>query len=343
MVQRCIIIRLYYFSLKQVNNGVYYTAVNDIYLYKVPITWISLYFLFTTIFESPVTGSYCFQVDLEIQNRENMISKVRTSTANDYHLASYQSLLNLTIKEIKFLPSAEVQGHVSIDKAQLFLMKPLKPASPTQYKGVFLFSAIGILSPVNNTLEGIALNLWEEQVYRDRKVFCCFLSQGGQIHKTPVARKSMFLNHSLTAVQVFCEAEKKAQLKINTRPVGVTLAYDIDICPMDIGNYATVQYTRPCLLDVCIAICAKIAYGYVNPEMVVEWMEYYKYMGVNHVIVFTFNLTADALTVLKFYEKQDFVEVLPFDFPAKGNSPCSTHLSRMKFPTVINWTSPFPF
>ena len=33
---------------KQVKYGVYYTAVNDIYLYKVPITWISLHFLFTT-------------------------------------------------------------------------------------------------------------------------------------------------------------------------------------------------------------------------------------------------------------------------------------------------------
>ena len=279
---------------------------------------------------------YCFQIDLEIQNRKNTISKVRRSTANDNHLASYQSLLNLTIKEIMFLPSDQAQGHVSIDKVQLFLMEPLKPASPTQYKGVFLFSAIGILSPVNNTLEGIALNLWEEQVYRDRNMFCCFLSQGGQIHKIPVARKSMFLNYSLTAVQVFCETEKNAQLKINTRPVGVTLTYDIDNCPMDISNYATVQYTRPCLLEVCIAICAKIAYGYVNPEMVVEWMEYYKYMGVNHVVVFTFNLTADALTVLQFYEKQDFVEVLPFDFPAKGNSPRLTNLSIMEFPTVIN-------
>ena len=279
--------------------------------------------IFITIFL--VAGSYCLQIDLETQNRKNMISKVRTS--NEYHLASYQSLLNLMIKEIKFLPSNEAQGHVSIDKVQLFLKKPLKPASPTQYKGVFLFSAIGILSPVNNTLEGVALNLWEEQVYRDRNLFCCYLSQGGRIHKTPVARKSMFLNHSLTAVQVFCEDEEIAQLKINTRPVGVTLTYDIDICPMDISNYATVQYTRRCLLEVCIAICAKIAYGYVNPEMIVEWMEYHRHMGVNHVVVFTFNLTTDALTVLQFYEEQGFVEVLPFDFPAKGNSPRLTHLS----------------
>ena len=44
IVQRCIIIGLYYFSKKEVSYDVYYTAVNAIYLYKVPITWISLYF-----------------------------------------------------------------------------------------------------------------------------------------------------------------------------------------------------------------------------------------------------------------------------------------------------------
>ena len=52
MFQRCIMIGLYYFPLKQVNNSKCITAVRDSlgYIpYKSPITWISLYFLFTTI------------------------------------------------------------------------------------------------------------------------------------------------------------------------------------------------------------------------------------------------------------------------------------------------------
>ena len=40
------VIELCYFQQKQVNHGVYNTAVNDIYLYKVPIAWISIYFIF---------------------------------------------------------------------------------------------------------------------------------------------------------------------------------------------------------------------------------------------------------------------------------------------------------
>ena len=37
------------FFIETGKYGVYYTAVNNIYMYKVPITRISLYFLFTAI------------------------------------------------------------------------------------------------------------------------------------------------------------------------------------------------------------------------------------------------------------------------------------------------------
>ena len=50
------------FFIEQVNFGVHYTAVNDIYLYKVPITWISLYFFlqrYSCIFESTVPTIVC--------------------------------------------------------------------------------------------------------------------------------------------------------------------------------------------------------------------------------------------------------------------------------------------
>ena len=43
------IIGVSYFFIETGNYGVYYTAVNDLYLYKVPITWIILYFVLTTI------------------------------------------------------------------------------------------------------------------------------------------------------------------------------------------------------------------------------------------------------------------------------------------------------
>ena len=41
--------RIILFFIETSKYGVYYSAVNVIYLYKVPITWISLYFLLTKI------------------------------------------------------------------------------------------------------------------------------------------------------------------------------------------------------------------------------------------------------------------------------------------------------
>ena len=49
MVQRYMIIKLYYFSLKQVNYGVYYTAVNDIHVYRG--SYMSAYVLFNLLNE----------------------------------------------------------------------------------------------------------------------------------------------------------------------------------------------------------------------------------------------------------------------------------------------------
>ena len=41
--------RIILFFIETGKFWVYFTALNDIYLYKVPITWISLILLFTTI------------------------------------------------------------------------------------------------------------------------------------------------------------------------------------------------------------------------------------------------------------------------------------------------------
>lgn len=188
------------------------------------------------------------------------------------------------------------------------------PNTPTMYKNVFLFSAIGRRPGDGGLANDVAVNMWETAEFSDRYMSCCYLYDNGKIGRGLVIRKSIFLNNSLTAVQVLCKT------KDNDRPIGVTLAYDHDFCNSDVNSYVKIKDPKPCLLTFCFAICAKIAYGYANPELIVEWMEYNKYMGVSYVVTFTYNLTADAMGVLKFYEKQGFVEVMQFDYPAKGKS-----------------------
>ena len=204
---------------------------------------------------------------------------------------------------------------------KFFLKQTETPISTSVYNDVFIFSSVGILSPINKSLGGVVMNIWETQKFRNRPMFCCYLYEDGKIHKGQVSRKTLFLNNTLTAVQVLCKAEENNILK---RQVGVTLVYGNDMCLPNVSIYVKVEHPKPCILDFCLAICAKIAYGYVNPEMIIEWLEYNRYMGVSHVVVFTYNLTSKSMDVLQFYQNQGFVQLLPFDFPAKSKKQSTT-------------------
>lgn len=67
------------------------------------------------------------------------------------------------------------------------------------------------------------------------------------------------------------------------------------------------------------AICAKLIYGDPDLELTIEWLEYYRHLGVSKVLAFTHNLTAEAMTVIKHYEDTGFLETMPFDFPQQDN------------------------
>ena len=205
---------------------------------------------------------------------------------------------------------------MSKTKVRRFVLRQTdSPNTPAMYKNVFLFSAIGRRTGDGGLAHDVAVNMWETAEFSDRPMSCCYLYNDGKISRGLVIRKSLFLNNSLTAVQVLCKTKKG-----NDRHIGVTLVYGNDFCVSDVNSYVKIKAPKPCLLTFCFAICAKIAYGYVNPELIVEWMEYNTYMGVSYVVVFTYNLTSDAMEVLKFYEKQGLVEVLQFDYPAKSKS-----------------------
>ncbi|CAG2202524.1 unnamed protein product [Mytilus edulis] len=53
-----------------------------------------------------------------------------------------------------------------------------------------------------------------------------------------------------------------------------------------------------------IAICAKIAYNYLNPLHLIEWFEYQIMMGVDTVLISLQQVNEDAHVVLNHYEKE---------------------------------------
>nr|KAG5707357.1 hypothetical protein BaRGS_005324 [Batillaria attramentaria] len=69
-------------------------------------------------------------------------------------------------------------------------------------------------------------------------------------------------------------------------------------------------------------MCTKIAYGYLEPERLVEWFEFAKLIGVDVVQVFYHIVSERAMDVFRYYESTGFVILAPVN-PAvmKGHPP----------------------
>ena len=68
-----------------------------------------------------------------------------------------------------------------------------------------------------------------------------------------------------------------------------------------------------------IAIGTQIAYQNINAELIIEWMETYKYLQVDKVVSFYHrNINKDALKVLTYYHNTGFVDLFEIALPAEG-------------------------
>ncbi|CAG2212550.1 unnamed protein product [Mytilus edulis] len=67
-----------------------------------------------------------------------------------------------------------------------------------------------------------------------------------------------------------------------------------------------------------LAICAKIAYGTLSPQRLIEWFEYHRLMGVDKVLTMVQYLNEDAYKVLLYYQKLQFGEIDEFPLPLPG-------------------------
>ena len=62
-----------------------------------------------------------------------------------------------------------------------------------------------------------------------------------------------------------------------------------------------------------LALCNKGAYGNIKAELIIEWMETYRYLGVDKVVTyFLKDLNEAAKNVLLYYSHIGFVELYEF-------------------------------
>ena len=72
-----------------------------------------------------------------------------------------------------------------------------------------------------------------------------------------------------------------------------------------------------------IVIGSKLAYGNISAELVIEWIEAMKYIGVDKIVTYYLkSLNTDALNVLRYYASEGFVDLF-FHEPANEGMPHS--------------------
>ena len=101
-------------------------------------------------------------------------------------------------------------------------------------------------------------------------------------------------------------------------PDGVALTIDNYTCGEE-----HVVYRKPYLplreTETTLALCSKMAYGNRSAEMILEWLETYKYLGVDKVVAyFLKDLNWDARKVLEYYASIGFVDLYLHTTAADG-------------------------
>lgn len=64
-------------------------------------------------------------------------------------------------------------------------------------------------------------------------------------------------------------------------------------------------YTQPKNLTICLPPL----YGYFDENMLIEWFEYYKWLGVDSIFIYPWKISKPVENVLKFYAKENFAVV----------------------------------
>ena len=101
-------------------------------------------------------------------------------------------------------------------------------------------------------------------------------------------------------------------------PDGIAITFDNYTCSED-----HVTYRKPFLPlrepVNKLALCTKMCYGDRSAEMLIEWMETYKYLGVDKVVsYFLKDLNSEAKQVLKYYASTGTLDLYLFEPAAAG-------------------------
>ncbi|KAL4216696.1 hypothetical protein ACF0H5_024419 [Mactra antiquata] len=176
---------------------------------------------------------------------------------------------------------------------------------------IYMLSGIGQnFSELDGYEAEVKLSGWIAQERMYTKIKCCILKNSGDLieyHEPPIVQGRQF---ALSESLVTCPIKSRLQ-DIN----GVVLQLNRGECPASKKLYIKVTAPIKPRNNESFAICLKILYGHVDVRLLVEWLEYYRLIGVDKIFMHIFDLSQEVWDVLRQYTKVGFVETRQYNYP----------------------------
>ena len=328
------------------NNNYPFQAIVDERVGRIPVTPIDLHDLNTTalliehkaeyhMLETNKLPNHLANDQIVEQDMDMVISELDDTDDDEDHVGSHSVLKEEQLKLYDHLIFGRIRG------ADVFYLSAISSWSRESNQS-------GVNQP-NKTPTTITFNGWLGKIKRNNTIYCCLagLSPDKQIKakliywnipKVNYVKATKFVCDISAAVRDGQRLPLKAGLNHNPKcwhTHYIDIAYPV---PADIykeheattKNESTesIESTENTNLGQeettdghvtpskgTFAICAKVVYGQYDAEKVFEWFEINKAFGVDHVALFTYNVSREIKEVLTHYEKTGFVTVNEFDFP----------------------------
>ena len=150
-------------------------------------------------------------------------------------------------------------------------------------------------------------------------ISCCLMYRYGRklryFKVSSLNTKIHRANSRLRTIHITCRNVKYAKEIV---PEGIGLTTVNSTC-----SKTHVRYVEPFFPlqehNSKLALCTQVAFGNLSAELITEWLETYKYLGVDKVITYYINnLNNKALNVLDYYSKSGVLDLYPYAAAASG-------------------------
>ncbi|KAK6172073.1 hypothetical protein SNE40_018033 [Patella caerulea] len=258
-----------------------------------------------------------------MSNRGTMLSVYRRERARHYHNCRkpmgglFSALLLTTIAIIALNSKSWVQIPPSF---QIFQQQNIQNFSETREclppdsdgvltkvgeQCIYIQSVIASYKEPGSTVISVVVNAWDG-TYTAPDFVCCLRADRDVIRVKPHVFYKYSVESPFRATQFNC--------LVNAERLKPThIAFTDHSCDQTSLNYSAITYPENSVDQ--LAVCTGVAYGRLVPEQLTEWFELQKILGVEKVVTFTYNLDGDSTKVLKYYENEGILEIIPYDIP----------------------------